>query len=109
MMTVYDVEISDRMASKYLKTLVNRFYKILPLKEDEEDSLQPYLDSLLREMLGLHDLISLLKDDDRYLTLLSMVQYFISHETSVSEVRTEVFRAISILKKLQEKYCVNER
>lgn len=108
MMTIRNAEISDRMVSNYINALVNRFYKILPIKESGEGTLKPYLESLQREMIGLHDLITMIRDDDRYLTLLAMVQYFIDHEADVGTVRTDVFRAISILKKLQKKYCMSE-
>ncbi len=108
MMTIYNTEISDRMVSNYMHALVNRFYKILPIKESGEDTLKRYLKSLQREMIGFRDLITLIQDDDRYLTLLAMIQYFISHDTDVDTVRTDVFRAISILKKLQKKYCIDE-
>lgn len=109
MMTVYNTEINSQMMSNYFKALVNRFYKILPIKESGEDTLQRYLESLLREMIGLKGLIVIIQNDDRYLTLLAIIQYFIDNDTDVATVRTDVFRAISILKKLQEKYCVDER
>lgn len=96
------------MVSNYMNALVNRFYKILPIKESGEDTLTRYLESLQREMIGLRDLITFIKDDDRYLTLLAMAQYFIDHDADVATVRTDVFRAISILKKLQKKYCTSE-
>lgn len=108
MMTIYNSEISNRMISNYMNALVNRFYKILPIKESGEDTLKRYLESLLREMIGLRDLIVFVQDDDRYLTLLAIVQYFIDHDADVATVRTDVFRAISILKKLQKKYCADE-
>lgn len=108
MMTTQNEKISSRMASNYINALVNKFYKILPIKETNEDTLKPYLESLLREMLGLGELMAFFHDDDRYLTLLCIVRYFIDHEADIGTVRTEVFRAIGILKKLQKKYCTNE-
>lgn len=108
MMTTYNVEINGRMVSNYLNALVNRFYKILPIKESGEDTLRRYLESLQREMLGLCDLMEFVHSDDRYLTLLAIVQYFIDNDTDVATVRTDVFRAISLIKKLQKKYCANE-
>lgn len=108
MMTIYNTEVSDRMVSNYINSLVNRFYKILPIKESGEGTLKRYLESLQREMIGVRDLIVCIQNDDRYLTLLAMIQYFIDHDTDVGAVRADVFRAISILKKLQKKYCTNE-
>ena len=108
MMTTYNIEVTDRMALNYLNALVNRFYKILPIKESGENTLKQYLESLQREMLGLRDLMAFIHDDDRYLTLLAIVQYFIDNDADVGTVRTDVFRAISLIKKLQKKYCTSE-
>lgn len=108
MMTKYGVEITERMAGNYLDALVDRFYKILPMTESGEETLKQYLESLLREMLGAHELVEFLQDDDRFLTLLATLQYFIDNDAdndaAVAIVRTDVFRSIGILKKLKKKY-----
>lgn len=49
MMTIYNTQISDRMVSNYINSLVNRFYKILPIKESGEGTLKRYLESLQRD------------------------------------------------------------
>lgn len=107
-MVQYDCEISRHMASKYLEALVNRFYKILPIKESGESTLNQYIESLLREMMGARELITFIHEDDRFLTLLAILQYFIDNDVSIAVVRSDVFRAIGILKKLQKKYFQNE-
>lgn len=109
MRTVYDQNIDDALILNYLDALVNRFFKILPIKESGEDTLQQYLESLLREMTGFNCLVSFVAYDDRYLTLLSMLQYLIERDVDVDVVRTEVFRAIGIIKKIRQKYCENAR
>lgn len=98
-------EISSSMVSNYLNALINRFYKILPIKESGEATLGQYIESLIREMIGMQKLMDFLHHDDRYMTLLAILQYFTDHDTDVAAVKTEVFRAIGILKKLQAKYC----
>lgn len=108
MKTMYDTELSDALVGKYLTDLVNRFYKILPIRENEEKTIEQYLESLLREMLGFKSLIIALQYDDRYITLLSILQYFIDEKPDVSKVKSDVFKAINILKKLQKKYCNGE-
>ena len=86
--------------------LVNRFYKILPLKENGSPTLCQYEQGLLREMLGFGELMGALCYDDRYATLLSVLQYMIRYDPEVDTVRTEVFRSIGLLKDLQKKYGV---
>lgn len=107
-MTSHGIELSNELVNRHLRDLVNRFYKILPIKESGEPTLLQYQKSLLREMLGLQNLIVALKNDDRYLSLLSILQYMIDYNPDVSAVRSDVFRAISILNHLQKKYCRSE-
>lgn len=104
MMTIYDIDLSDEMFARYIGNLVNRFYKILPIKEKGEVTLPEYLRSLQLEMLGCKELVVMLHHDDRYLSLLSILQSMMTEGMDVRETKREVFRAISILKKLQEKY-----
>ena len=105
MMTCYGVELSNELVSRQIKDLVNRFYKILPIKESGEPTLKQYQSGLLREMLGCKELIVALKNDDRYLSLLSILQCMIDYDPDVDTVRSDVFKAINILKSLQKKYC----
>lgn len=108
MMTCQDIELDQSIVVRYMGGLVNRFFKILPIKEEGEPTLMQYMQSLQREMLGCKNLIVLLKDDDRYLSLLSILQYLIDHDTDVKTTKTEVFRAINILRQLQKKYGSKE-
>lgn len=109
MMTTYNIEVSDELFCRQMNDLVNRFYKILPIKENGEATLTQYQQSLLREMLGLQGLITALQYDDRYMSLLSILQYMIDHDPEVSVVRSDVFKAINILKSLKAKYFSAER
>lgn len=108
-MTNKNMEISGQLVSKYLSSLIGQFYKILPIKESGEPSLGKYMDSLQREMIGCQNLIIALNHDELYLSLLSILQYLIDNEDcDASIVKTEVFKAISICKKLQRKYGAEE-
>lgn len=109
MMTSHNIELSDELISKQLRGMVNRYYKILPIKESGEATLGQYQRSLLREMLGMKELITALQNDDRYLSLLSILQYMIDYDPDISTLRSDVFRAISILNHLREKYCPEAR
>ena len=89
----------------YFKSLVNKFFKILPMRENGEPSLCVYMQSLQVELLGCQCFIEKMRTDASYLTLLSILQYLIDNpECTVREVRREVFNCISICNKLKSKY-----
>ena len=104
--TSVGVDMDTELLSNYLKNLVNRFFKILPIREQNEESLTTYMQSLQAELLGCKGLVSAIQNDASYLTLLSILQYLIDNpECTVREVKREVFRAISICNKLKAQYA----
>lgn len=94
--------LSDKLITNYFNTLVNRIFKILPMRENEERTLAVYIDSLQSELIGCKGLIISFKDNSDFLSLLSILQYLIDNPNChVSKVKREVFNAISICGKLK--------
>ena len=105
--TTAGVPMNATMLSGYMRSLVNRFFKILPIRESGEDSLETYMRSLLSELLGFKELIVVVHEDSEFVSLLNILQYLIDNpECSLIVVKREVFRAISICNKLKAKYAV---
>ena len=105
MLTRHGTQVGSNLAGNYFDTLINMFFKILPLWEDHEESLPTYMESLQIEMLGFKELIVSVREDASYLSLLSVLQFFIDNsDTDVHVVRREAFRAISLCKKLKKRY-----
>lgn len=99
----------SKLLSNYLNHLVDRFFKILPMREQDNDSLPIYTKSLLLELLGSKKIISEFNNDGSFVVLISILQYLSDHpDCAVSVVRREVFRAISICNKLQQTYIQQE-
>lgn len=105
MMTSRNIELPLQLIQKYIKALIGQFYKILPIKESGEPSLNKYMESLQRELIGCQMLIEALNYDELYLSLLAILQFLIENECDINTVKCEVFKAISICKKLHRKYC----
>lgn len=89
---------------KYFEFLINKTYKILPLKEENSDTLKSYLESYQRELIGNMDLIPLLVDEPRFITVLNTMQFLISEEYSDKVCKREVFKCIHILEAIKDKY-----
>lgn len=103
--TAAELPIDGELLHNYFRTLVNHFFKILPIRENEEESLETYVHSLQLELFGCKELVPELKTNSFYLSLLSILQYLIDNPyCDVRIVRREVFRAISICNKLKAIY-----
>ena len=102
--TRYEAELPEALVRRYFTSLIGQFYKILPIKESGEESLGKYMESLLREMIGCRELILDVGCDELYLRLLAILQNMIQSDPDTGVVRSEVFKAIGICKKLLTKY-----
>ncbi len=102
--TIYNDVLSEELIENYINSLVNCFFKILPMRENDEPSLDIYLKGLLREMSGCGSLVAALNNDPSYLTLLSILQSFVDNpDMDIQNVKRDVFRAISVCNKLAKK------
>lgn len=106
--TIVGQDIPDRLFQNYIGSLVNQFFKILPIRENEEPTLREYMKNLQIELLGSKGLIAELNNDSQYLTLISILQYMIDNDCDIPTTKSQVFKAISICNRLKGKYCMNE-
>lgn len=88
----------------YFKFLINKTYKILPLKEEGSETLNSYLESFLRELIGNRELVTVLIDEPRFITVLNTIQYLISEDYSIKTCKSEVFKCIHILEEISTQY-----
>lgn len=108
--TVRGAHMDATVLSNYLRNLVNLFFKILPIRESGESSLEEYMKSLQAELLGCGELIKAIHEDPMFLSLIAILQFLIDHpENEIPVVKREVFKAISICNKLKARYAVVEK
>ena len=67
--TVTGQTVRNNLVKNYFHDLVNRFYKILPMRENGEESLTTYMCSLRVELIGGNGLLPELQVNSSYLTL----------------------------------------
>ena len=96
--------IPKESINRYFKFLIDKTYKILPLKEENSETLNEYLDSYLCELIGNKDLVPILVNEPKFITVLNTLEYLISEEYSVKTCKREVFKCIHILEEINTKY-----
>ena len=103
--TSVGITLDESLIKNYFRYLVDHFFKILPMREQEDESLKTYMTGFLLEILGCQSLIPEFGTDAEFLKLASTLQYLIDNpETSVRDVKRSVFGAISVCNHLKTKY-----
>lgn len=91
--------------ARYMDALVGRLFKILPLWEEQSDTLGEYMQSLQLELVGLHNFEPELRDDEMLLSIIATLQYLIdTPDCKVGTVKREVFRSIRVCTTLRDRY-----
>lgn len=105
-LTINDgTEVNEQLIKNYFELLIGCIFKILPMKENNEDSLTVYMRSLQAEMAGCYKIIDAIKNDGAFMSLLSILQYQIDNPNCpVKDTRREVFKAIALCNKLKANY-----
>lgn len=106
--TSNEVQIDSVYILNYFGSLVNRFFKILPMRESGEESLVEYIKSFQRELVGCGGFIPAVKDDGTYVEILCILQFLsdniYNHDCDYQNIRREVFHGISLCNKMQSRF-----
>lgn len=90
----YNLEISEDTLKKDVHRLINQVYKLIPMRENEEDW-NKQLGSVIIEVAGL---CSLTYQEENIFILLTKLEGLREVETDFPSYRKTVFEAISLLK-----------
>lgn len=106
--TISGAKIDGALVKNYFSRLIDLFFKILPMYETGEASLNKYMEGLRDEMAGFSDLITCVNYDAMYLSLMATLQFLIgeveSADCTKDVLKNKVFGAISLCNKLSQKY-----
>ncbi len=88
---------------RYLENIVNSVFKILPLWEEKNDGIDVYVESLLFELYGLEESVSM-EHSYEYISLISTLESIkkeVSKEDGIkATIKREVFKSINIIKNM---------
>lgn len=97
-------ELPKKSLEEYSKYLINKVYKILPMKEENCQTLTQYLEGLQVELIGNSELVTLLSNEPKFISLLNIIQYLISQDYDNKMCKREVFKAINLIENISQKY-----
>lgn len=88
----------------YIKTLIPKIYKALPLYEEKNDGLPRYIASLILEIEGALYYVESASDQQEVVSIIAILEsvYDISlfEDVLVEDMKSEVFKCLSIIKRL---------
>ena len=88
----------------YIKTLIPKTFKILPLYEEKNDGLPRYVASLILEIEGMLYYVESPSNQQEVVSVIAILEsvYDISlfEDTLVEDLKSEVFKCLSIVKRL---------
>lgn len=93
-------KLPEKALRSYLQILINKVYKILPMKEEQCPTLTSYLLSLKNEMIGCYNLWRVLEDKPQFLVVINIIEYLATEEYDETVCRREVFKAIRLIENI---------
>jgi len=98
--------MTEQILFNYLNRLVNALFKIIPMYEDQDESLPTYICSLRDELRGADGIMALMDNNPIFFSIISNLQFFVDEPgCGLPAVRRGVFRSIRHCKDLMRLYC----
>lgn len=94
METKYGFEVSTDVLEKTIKRLTNQMWKLIPMRENNEDW-EKQLDTVILEIAGLNEIFI---ENPQFLQLLAKLEGVRTINPEFSIYRKTVFEAISLLR-----------
>lgn len=92
-------DIVPNVFCEYKKKLINRVYKILPMKEEKCETLNKYISSLIRELVGAKLMSEYIEDKETFAIIIFTLEQ-LKDEEDLLIVKQEVFKTIKLIKQM---------
>jgi flagellin-specific chaperone FliS len=93
-------QLPDELLHAYVDGLVNKVFKMLPMKQDNVQSLSKYIESTLRELVGQKELVEELKRNQEFLSILGILESLLQQE-DFQIFRSDIFKTINLIESLK--------
>lgn len=99
--TKYDFLVSDESVEKNILRLINQMWKLIPMKENEEDW-EKQLQTVILQVVGFAEIFN---QDPKYLELLAKLEGLRISKVDFQIYRKSVFESISLLQGIKNDRC----
>lgn len=95
-------EIPDTMCYNFLSRLVDKLFKIIPLKENHSATVTTYIEDLIYELSGNNELFEVSNYNPKILDIICTLESVKDENMSHAEYRRSIFKCITITRQLKE-------
>lgn len=95
-------EIPDVMCYNFLSRLIDKLFKIMPLKECHSETVENYITDLIFELSGNAEIFNISNYNPKVLDIICILESIKNEDMSHAEYRRNIFKCISITKQLKE-------
>jgi len=95
-------EINNTVCFNYLTRLVDKLFKIIPLKEIHSPTIDTYIEDLIFELCGNNEVFAETEYNPKLIDIISILESIKNEDMSHKEYRRSVFKCISITEQLKE-------
>lgn len=100
-------EIPDILTYNYLSRLIDKLFKIIPLKETRSQTINTYIEDLLFELSGNTSVFKDSNYNSKILDIITIVESVRTNDMLHEEYRRLIFKCINTVQQLQE-IVINE-
>jgi hypothetical protein len=94
-------DMPNELLVAYVDGLIGKVWKILPMKDSKSNTIEKYLNGLLRELVGNKELVFELRDNQDFLSILGSLESLIDEEEH-SIYRSDVFKTIGLINRIKD-------
>lgn len=93
-------KLPDEMLFDYMDKMINKVWKMLPMREENVPTLAFYIESILREFVSQKELVDCFKKNGSYIEILGIIEGLLTQEDYLT-YRSDVLRAVNSIKRLK--------
>jgi len=95
--------INNEILTTYLKSIIGKLYKIIPLNEEYSNTVKTYIKSLKIELSGALSNFVVLRFDGNFMGIINTLEYLSKNEFDQEICRREVFKCINTIEIINRK------
>lgn len=95
-------EIDNTACYNYLSRLVDKLFKIIPLKEVGSPTVDTYIEDLIFELSGNNEVFVETEYNPKLVDIISILEAVKNEDMNHKEYRRSIFKCITITEQLQE-------